>query len=142
MALATADDIATRLGRALTAAERAFAEQTIATVTGLIADAVSRDVAWADALDPVPPSLKGLCVEKVIAVGSNPQGLRAESESLGEHEHSRTFATGGAGSATVFLTREEIRTVRRALKLGTFQSVTLATPYSGDDHEALPDLPL
>jgi hypothetical protein len=65
MPLATVDDIATRLGRDLTAAEQAFATQTIESVTAQIALATNKTVAYLDALSPPSKVLTTLCVEKV-----------------------------------------------------------------------------
>lgn len=113
MAFATVDDVATRLGRALTEAEEAMASQTIEAVTAQIVDAVDRDGAWADALDPVPGLLKALCVEKVIVVGSNPNSLAAESETLGAHSRSRTFQR--SNDSGIFLTDAEQRQCRLAV---------------------------
>lgn len=114
MAFATADDIATRLGRSLTDDERSQATSVIADVTGLIADAASRDAAWATALTPVPVALKALCVKKAISVISNPLGLASESERLGQHEHAQTFPRNGDG-VDVFLTEAEERRVNWAI---------------------------
>lgn len=113
MAFATTEDVAVRLGRTLTDPEDDLVEQVIADVTGLIAEAVGKDAAWAAALDPVPSTFKALCVEKAIAVGSNPNGLAAKSESLGAFSTSETFRRDtGVG---VFLTDDDERRVRFAL---------------------------
>lgn len=113
MAFATTDDVATRLGRALTGAEAAMAEQVIESVTAQIADAVNHDLTWAEDLDPVPGVLKTLCVEKVIVVGSNPSGLAAENESLGAYSHGRTFQR--SNDVGVWLTAAEQRMARLAV---------------------------
>lgn len=113
MPFATAADIETRLGRALTAAEQAMAEQTIATVTAQIVDAVDRDAAWAAALNPVPGMLKALCIEKVIVVGTNPNGLASESKSLGAFSSSRTFQR--SNDVGIVLTEAEQRLARMAV---------------------------
>lgn len=113
MPFATPADVATRLGRALSAAEQVLATQVIESVTGQIADAVDRDAAWAAALDPVPKTLKTLCVEKVIIVGTNPNGLAAESEDLGAHSYSRTFQR--SNDVGIFLTENEKRLAREAV---------------------------
>jgi hypothetical protein len=112
MPFATFEDVAIRLGRPLTAAEEAMAGSVIELVTGLIADAVGKDAAWAVALDPVPPTLRAVCVEKTLAVGSNPNRLAAFSEQLGAHQVSKTFPRSDVG---VFLTDEEERRVRAAV---------------------------
>jgi hypothetical protein len=111
MPFATSDDVATRLGRDLTAAETAMAEQVIDMVTGLIVDEVDRDLAWATALDPVPAVLKALCVDKVIAVGANPSGLRASSQTLGQASYSKSFRD----DAGLWLTPQQARLVRQAV---------------------------
>jgi hypothetical protein len=113
MAFATAADVATRLGRNLTTEESAMAEQVIESVTAQIVDAVDRDLDWAAALDPVPGLLKSLCVEKVIVVGSNPQGLASESRTLGQASSSKTFQR--SNDAGIFLTDQEQRLVRMAV---------------------------
>jgi hypothetical protein len=106
MALATTTDVETRLGRSLTAAEEAMAEQVLELVEGMILE-----ITGADEPSPVPLYYKALCIEKVIMVGTNPNGLASESETLGAHSHSRTFQR--ASDIGVFLTDSEERTIRR-----------------------------
>lgn len=113
MAFATADDVATRLGRALTAAEIALSEYVIASVTGQIVTIAGRDAAWATALTDVPPIVKALCVEKAIAVGSNPSGLQAHSEQLGQASENKTFRRRDLPE--ILLTPEEELLVTEAL---------------------------
>ena len=114
MPFATAEDVGIRLGRDLDAAEQAMVEMVIEQVTGLIIEAVCRDDDWAADLAPVPSTLKLLCIEKALAVGSNPNGVASESEQLGAYQSSRTFRRSN-GSADVFLTDAEERRVRRAV---------------------------
>ncbi len=106
MALATTDDIATRLGRSLTEPEEALSELTIELTQGLILE-----VAGTDEPDPVPAYYRALCIEKTINVGANPNGLAAESESLGAWSHSQTFQR--AGDIGIFLTEREEFQIRR-----------------------------
>lgn len=114
MALATHNDVEIRLGRSLTTAEQATAEQAIETATGLVADCVDRSVDWVDQLDPVPPALRGICVERAVAIIANPTGLHSESETLGSHTHSQTHRRPPEGG--VFpLTAVEERMVSRAI---------------------------
>lgn len=113
MLFATPDDVATRLGRELTAAEETFAAGVIADVTGLIADAVDKDGEWAEALDPVPQTLKSLCVEKVVRVAANPSALQRRSEQLGAYQVSEDYSTGSAYG--VCLTDAEELRARRAV---------------------------
>ena len=111
MAFATPSDVSVRLGRALTDAEEAFAEAIIDDVTGLIAEHLGEDDAWATALDPVPRTFKTICVEKAILLGSNPNGLAARSETLGSSSESETFRRESGGIA---LSDEEELKIRRA----------------------------
>lgn len=129
MAFATTGDVATRLGRALTTAETAMAAQVIELVTGEIALVLGEDAAWAEALTPVPAYFKGLCIDKVLKVGTNPNLVQSISEQLGAHATSKTFPQGVGGVA---LTPDEIRQVRRVYSGSSFKSLTLETPYSGD----------
>lgn len=145
MAFASTDDVAVRLGRDLTEAEAAMAEQVIGLVTGAIVDAVGKDADWADALDPIPATFQAMCIDKVIAVGSNPQGLAGESETLGHHTHSKTYrwASEGGGASVVALTDAEKLIVRRIV-WGTTTSAGRTGPAILDDLypyplETLPD---
>jgi hypothetical protein len=138
MAFATAEDVAVRFGRDLTDAETAMVEQVIELVTGMIADVVGEDAAWAAALDPVPAAYKALCIEKAISVGTNPGGLRSASEVLGAYQRSETF-----GDETgLCLTDYERKQILRVARGGSFQSVTLESPYSGDVDDEQPELVL
>lgn len=114
MAFATTADVEARLGRSLTDEETTQAQAVIDDVTGLIADAASRDQDWADALDPVPVALKALCVKKAITAIANPIGLASESETLGQYQHSQTFPRSNDGVG-VFLTEAEERRVNWAI---------------------------
>lgn len=129
MPFATLQDVATRLGRSLTTPESNLAEYIIETTTGLIVEAVGRDLAWADALDPVPATLKAICVEKAIAVGTNPNQLATHTEELGVARETRTFRPGGgtAGSTQpdIYLTADEERRARRAIGGPASRSVVL-----------------
>lgn len=127
MALASTEDIGTRLGRDLTGPEEEMAQQVIDLVTGLIEELTGEDT---EDLDPVPASLTALCIKKVIGIGTNPEGLEAETEVLGAYQHQQSFNYDGCD---IFLTREERKQVRRAFGLSSFKAVTLESPYSGDD---------
>lgn len=141
MPFATVEDVVVRLGRALTADEAAMAQQVIDSVTGQIIDTLKEDQEWADALDPVPVVFKTLCIEKVIAVGSNPQGLDSRTETLGAYSHTERYV-GGEYVGAVLLTDEERRCIRRAVRDSTFAAVTYETPYSGTPADGEPTLPL
>jgi len=111
MAFATADDVAARLGRALTAAEETLVDAVVEQVTDLIADAVGEDADWAADLSPVPAVLTAICVEKAISVGSNPNGVASRSETLGAFSSSENFRKDSG----LYLTPLEERLARRAV---------------------------
>lgn len=91
MAFAAHSDVATRLGRDLTSKEQSQATAVIATVEGLIAEAVGRDTNWAAGLSPVPATLKTLCVEKAVLAIVNPHAVASQTESLGEYSRAEVF---------------------------------------------------
>ncbi len=109
MAFATADDVETRRGSALSADQTALAEQVIETVTGLIADVAGYGPAWASSLDPVPAYYKALCVEKAVDVLARPESAIA-SETLGAHSVTYARESDGAG---IFLSEREELNIRR-----------------------------
>jgi hypothetical protein len=133
---ATPDDVATRLGRDLSGAEQNMVEQVVEQVTGLIAEVVGKDLAWAAALDPVPATLKVLCIQKAIQVGTNPQQLRQEGEQLGSYQHNRTWPA--AQDMGLYLTEAEEQIVRRAVYGTTRATVPVA---SIADQFVWPDFP-
>jgi hypothetical protein len=113
MAFATSDDVQKRLGRPLTGGEKETADWVIATVTGLIADAVDLSPKWAEGLTRIPEGLKALCVEKAIGAITNPANLAAESRTVGAVSRSRTFQR--SNDVSVFLSDFEIRQARSAV---------------------------
>ncbi len=114
MPLATSADVEKRLCRELSEAEKESAEQTIETVTALIADALDQKVEWVEELDPVSPVLRALCVERAITVLANPTGISSESETLGTHTYSQTHRKPSEGGG-LELTGAEERLVKRAV---------------------------
>lgn len=125
---ATAQDVATRMGRELTAAEEAQAEFVIATVQGLLVETVSKDAVWADALDPVPLALRAICVEKARAVLANPTNIASQTESLGAWSHSETFPRS-QDDIGIFLTDAEARIARFAVHGTNRASVMLGSVF-------------
>lgn len=114
MAFATEEDIATRLGRALTATEAGQAELLLELATALIAGACGKDDAWAAAYTPTPVIVKAFCVELVARVMSNPTGLASLSETLGQYSNTQRFRDAAVGGG-MFLTDLEERVIRRAV---------------------------
>lgn len=145
MAFATSADVQVRLGRDLTDPETALADQVIDNVSELIIEAVNRDDDWADALDPVPTTLKVLCIEKALAAIVNPTSLMALSEQLGAYQHTDTYQRLEDGSALgVFLSASERRRVRKAIYKADIHTarmesiITPAFPRFADDDDPLP----
>ncbi len=111
---ATTDEVAARIGRDLSATETTQTETLLELATGLIADACGRDEAWAAALDPVPPTVRVVCIEATVRVLLNPRGVRSQQEALGAFSHAESF-TDSPGAAGLTLTPTEQRMVRRAV---------------------------
>lgn len=126
--IATPEAVAERLGRELTTDEAVQATAIIATVTGLIADALDTTAEAIRAMEPVPPTFATVCVEKAALLITNPFGLASESEQLGSYQHSVTYQR--SNDVGVYLSRDERRRIRRAIKSSSFTAVTLETPYS------------
>lgn len=110
MAFATADDIASRLGRALGVSETAPVDLLLELATGAIAAAADRDDDWAAALSPVPTMLKAICIELVVRALANPQNLDSMQEGLGAHQYSVRFRQAG-----ILPTEMEERIIRRTV---------------------------
>lgn len=113
MAFATAEDVATRLGRELTADEEATAELVIELTTGLIETAANENAAWSAALVPVPKLFTILCLERAVRTILNPTGAASLSKTLGQFSYSETRPR--AEDLGLLLTEGEERLVRRAL---------------------------
>jgi hypothetical protein len=114
MSFATAEDVATRLGRSLTPTEAATAEMLLAGATAVIADAAGKSDQWADSLEPVPQILSQLAVELVNRVLSNPTGAASVSEQLGAYGQTTSWRSIADGSGLT-LTPTEASLVRRAV---------------------------
>lgn len=141
MSFATADDIAARLGRDLAAGETEPVDLLLEGATAMIAEAAGQDDDWSDALTPVPRVLKFVCIEAVCRAMANPQGIASLQEQLGAYSstvHFRDLDMGGG----LWLTDAERRQIRRVIGAGTFQAITLETPYSGTALDEQPELPL
>jgi len=126
---ATVADLQALLGRDLTGRETTQAALVLGLVAGLIRGALGKPANWMPA--PVPGELRALSLEKALGKITNPTNLAAESEQLGAYQHSQTFQRAIDGG--VFLTEAEKREVRRAAGVAAFASVTMVSPYSGDE---------
>lgn len=137
MALATTDDIATRLGRDLTDTEDAQAELLITQATGLIALAAGKDDDWATTLSPVPDALTSICIEAVARTMAVPIGVRSQQETLGSYNHSESYPDQLA--AGIALTDAEELRVRRIVfgstSASTYPDAIIHNVYDLDDEE-------
>lgn len=127
----TVADVATRMGRDLTDAERNTAQMLCEAVTGEIAAAVDRDAAWPATLTSIHPALRTVAIEAVARTMRNPGGFSSTSETLGVYSYTERFAgdTGDGGSASVVLTRAEQRHVRRIVFGGSVASIPVASIF-------------
>lgn len=107
---ATTEDVATRLGRELTDAERYQVSGALTAVGGFICSAADRQPDWEP--DPTPAYFKELSIQKAIAALVNPANLASQSEQLGAFQHSETFQRSQDGGLT--LSDDEGRAVRDA----------------------------
>lgn len=116
------------MGITLTSAQQAQATAVIAMVEDLIAEAVYQDSDWADELDPIPATLKNICVEKAILSLANPKGLESETETLGAYSHTERFNTKESFAAMgVFLNAADRAKARRAVYGANVTTVRVPT---------------
>lgn len=113
MAFATTDDVALRLGRALTSGEEDQADLLLGLATATIANAADKDDVWAEALDPVPVLLKGFCIELTCRALANPNGLFSKSETIGSYSYTHSFNKDV--SSAMALSDVEVLVIRRAV---------------------------
>lgn len=138
-AFAADSDVATRLRRDLSDAEKNAANAVIQLVTGLIAETLNEDDDWAADLDPVPSYYKALCIKKAVAALANPEGVETLAETLGAYSYTTSYDAGQG--VDIELTERERRRILRIARGGSLQSVTQVSPYSGDDVPTDPLLP-
>ena len=122
MPFATAEDVATRLGRSLDPTEAAKVDGMLEAATANIAAAADKNDAWAAALSPVPNVLHFLAIELVIRAMPNPGGLRSQSETLGAYQSSQAFRDDSNGGGLA-LTQVEESLVRRTVYGTTTASI-------------------
>lgn len=112
MSLATSDDIAARLGRALATGETAAVGFLLPAADSVIAAAA--DVAVVDLDATAHPILRIVAVEIVCRAMANPQGISGLRESLGQYSSSVQFRDAQVGGG-LLLTKDEELTVRKAV---------------------------
>jgi hypothetical protein len=122
---ATADDVAARLGRELTAGETATVDYLLTMASAIIAEAAGKDDGWVVTLNPVPQLLRGLSVELTVRALANPNQLAQLREQLGSYSYAATFASD-AGMA---LKPVEVMLVRRTVHGATSGSAPMRSVF-------------
>jgi hypothetical protein len=112
---ASKEEVAKRLARSLSAAEEEAAELLLELATSMVAEAVGKDDAWAEQLDPVPKVLRLVTLEATARAMANPEGLSSFEERLGAHSYSKSFRAQAEG-AGLMLTKQERLMVRRVVR--------------------------
>lgn len=124
MALATKEDFEARHGAIDDRAEALLEDAS----SLILEEASGSELDWVKGVEgpEIPTVIKAICVEMAYRAWANPDAL--SSESLGQHTQAWADRSGEA----MRMTKAERRIIRRAAGLGSVQSVTLASPYSGD----------
>lgn len=121
LALAQIDDLVARMGHV--SAERARAAlEDVSNVIHQFTGNVWVDSETGGLVDDIPPVVRTICCAAARRVLENPQGV--VSESLGEYS-----VTVGGSSNDVYLSRSEMRLLRRAAGGSGISTVELETPY-------------
>ena len=132
---ATLAEFELRKGDVETAQEDIVSALLIDT-TALIRDEASGSTAtWVTGTDPAPTVIKSICIEAAYRAWSNPDALSQSSIA----DSSISYTREGTPDA-LFLTAAEKRIIRRSASTSGIGSVTLVTPYSGDDVTIDPDV--
>lgn len=109
---ASTDCVATRLGRTLSDAEEAMAEEFLLAATAVVAAECDKDDDWAASLSPVPELLRSVVCSLATREFANPQSVESYQESLGAYSYSQRF---NASRGTLMLTEVERLLIRRAV---------------------------
>lgn len=140
----TVADIATRLGRTLTALETEVAQMLCELATGEIAAAVDEDAGWPSTLTAIHPTLRTVAQDAVLRTmrqtTTNPSGASSVSETLGAYSYTERYENGGGDDGStglaLALTPSEARRVRRAVFGTSTASVAVASIF--DEELPLP----
>jgi hypothetical protein len=121
----TPQDVATRLGRDLTAAETPQVEMLCELASASITEAVTKTEEWRATLTAIPLLLRVVAIELVSRSMPNPASFASTTETLGAYSYTQRYrdASGGGG---LLLTDAEARMVRRAV-YGRSSATTMPT---------------
>lgn len=123
-AFATADDVAKRLGRALSNQEAETVPFLLNMAATVIADAVGKDDGWAASLTPVPRMLRLMSVELVSRALPNPSQYTQIRQQVGSYSIAVSQATTGMA-----LSDPESLMLRRAVFGRTTDSVHVESGF-------------
>ncbi|MDG4769005.1 hypothetical protein [Solwaraspora sp. WMMD792] len=134
--LASVTQLATKIGYPdaayPTQAEEDRALALLQEASELIRDAAEKD--WVNdagtALVDVPRRVEKICLAVAYRAFDNPKALVQKTIADLNQSYDRARVHGGDA---VYLTDAEKKSVRRAAAASSFRSVTLVSPYSGDD---------
>lgn len=116
MAFATPEDVATRLGRDLSAIEAGTVETLLDVATSIITDFLGKTSDWATDLDPIHPVLRWVTMELAARTMVNPDGSSMFSETLGAYSYTKGFRAGSSDSTPgIMLTKHEELIVTQAV---------------------------
>lgn len=139
--LASTEDFEARHG-AIPAGDSATVEALLEDASSLVLTEVEgSELTWVtEAATENPPaaprSVVIVCVESAYRAWSNPDGIVREQLGAAQVDYR------GDRPGSIWLTKEERRTIRRAAGLGaSFRAMTYTSPYSGGQEEDN-DLPL
>jgi len=135
MALATLEDFEARHG-VLSDDEIEIVEAALDDASALILGELSgSEAAWLedDPKEATPAVVKAVCIQAAYRAWSNPDSVAQET--LGQA--ARTYR-GGNQSDALWLTKNEVRLVKKAASVPSVKSIPVQTPYSGDPEAANP----
>lgn len=129
--LASFDMLARKIGYTPEETEADRAEHLLDEASELIRDVAGKTwlVADTNVLENVPRRVARICVSAAYRAFVNPEGLSQRSIGDSSKSYDRAQREGGED---VYLTAAEEKAVRKAAGGGSFQAVTLTSPYSAD----------
>jgi hypothetical protein len=127
--LASVEHLGRKLGYVPEESERDRAETLLDEASELIRDKAGKTwVTDEGALESVPRRVRLICVASAYRAFTNPEGLTQRSIGDSSKSYDRTSREGGEA---VYLTDDEIRSIRKAAGTSSLVAVTLESPYTG-----------
>jgi hypothetical protein len=110
VAFAKTEDVAARLGRDLTEAEKTSYGTLLEFASAVIEEAVEKAE---DAFTEVPKLLQMMAVELSLRGAANPKGIESTEKTLGQYSHAERYRA--AQGADMLLSQTEELMLRRAV---------------------------